>query len=134
MNPVREPFLGELERAVMEVLWSEGSCDAKEVYSTVGRERGITLNTIQSTMKRLFIKGFLSRVKESHAHIYAPAIDRESFFRQVLGRVVEELAVKEPANLIPAFVDLADRVSTRDLERLERLLGERIEARKATPS
>jgi hypothetical protein len=43
--------LGELEKAVLEHLWSVEAADAKAVHSIIGTQRGITLNTIQSTLR-----------------------------------------------------------------------------------
>ena len=84
-------LLGDLERTVMEHLWSTGPADAKAVHRAIGRERGITLNTVQSTLKRLQEKGILDRHKVSHAYIYEPRVDRQAFGRVVLGDVIGEL-------------------------------------------
>jgi len=55
-------------------LWHGGEGAAKAVHKGLGQARGITLNTIQSTLKRLFEKGLLSRDKVSHAHVYRPRV------------------------------------------------------------
>jgi DNA-binding HxlR family transcriptional regulator len=78
-GPVRPPLLGQLESSVMELLWAGGDGEAKAVHAALGRRRGITLNTIQSTLKRLFEKGLLSRDKVSHAHVYRPRVDRQEY-------------------------------------------------------
>jgi predicted transcriptional regulator len=46
------PLLGELELAVLERLWAEGTAEAKDVHRVIGEPRGITLSTIQSTLER----------------------------------------------------------------------------------
>lgn len=51
MLPVKRQNLGELEMAVLEHLWVTKSGDAKEIHNSVGTQRGITLNTIQSTLE-----------------------------------------------------------------------------------
>jgi hypothetical protein len=52
----------------MEHLWNTAEGEAKAVHTALGRHRGITLNTIQSTLKRLFEKGLLSRLCITLAH------------------------------------------------------------------
>src|SRR5689334_7057641 len=52
-GPVRPPLLGDLESAVMNHLWAGGDGDAKAVHEKLGKRLGITLNTVQSTLKRL---------------------------------------------------------------------------------
>ncbi|MGH7787626.1 MAG: BlaI/MecI/CopY family transcriptional regulator [Candidatus Binatia bacterium] len=121
--------LGDLETAVMEYCWMSGENDAKSVHRAIGEARQITLNTIQSTLKRLYAKGLLVRQKVSHAHVYAPRISREEFQRHVLAEIATGLSRSETAGMLAAFVDLAERAGEETLERLERLVAERLRAR-----
>lgn len=117
--------LGELERAVMDHLWAGGEGEAKSVHVALGKRRGITVNTIQSTLKRLFDKGLLEREKVSHAHIYRPRIDREQFQRGALGQLVAELMGGQADAMVSAFVDLTERAGPEHLARLEKLVADR---------
>jgi predicted transcriptional regulator len=131
MSPasVRPPLLGELESAVMEYLWAGGAGEAKAVHKALGRRRGITLNTIQSTLKRLYEKQMLEREKVSHAHVYRPRVSREDFQTSALGLLVGQLMHGEAAIMVSAFVDLAERAGPEHLARLEALVAERLQAR-----
>jgi predicted transcriptional regulator len=117
--------LGELERQVLEHLFRVGRADAKEVQADLGKRRGITLNTIQSTLKRLFEKGLLGRVKVSHAHVYVPALSREQFERGALDRTVERVLGGRPDAMVAAFVDLTERAGSEHLAKLEALVAAR---------
>lgn len=132
-GPVRPPLLGELETAVMERLWLDGEGDAKSLHAVLGRRRGITLNTVQSTVKRLFEKGLLARDKVSHAHVYRPRVSREEFHRDVIANVGEHLLRAEGDALLSAFVDVADRAGNGALERMEHLVAERLRERARRP-
>lgn len=55
--------LGKLEKIVLQYLWNKKEADAKQVHSVLGVPRGNSLNTIQSTLDRLFKKELLSRSK-----------------------------------------------------------------------
>jgi predicted transcriptional regulator len=123
--PTRPPRLGELETAVMEHLWNGGEGDAKAVHAVLGKRRGITLNTIQSTLKRLHSKRLLERDKVSHAHVYRPSGSREQFQRSALGELVGELMGGEADAMVAAFVDLTERAGPEHLARLEALVAER---------
>jgi predicted transcriptional regulator len=125
VGPVRPPLLGELETAVMNHLWAGGDGDAKAVHATLGRRRGITLNTIQSTLKRLWEKGLLERDKVSHAHVYRASVSREGYHRGLLGELVDELMQGHADAVVSAFVDLTERAGPQHLARLEALVGER---------
>lgn len=123
--PVRPPWLGELESAVMDYLWAGGDGEAKAVHQALGERRGITVNTIQSTLKRLYEKALLAREKVSHAHVYRPRISREDFQRGLLDQLVTELMRGEASAMVSAFVDLTERAGPEHLARLEAMVAER---------
>ena len=127
---VRRPiFLGDLEAAVIDHLWLNGPEDVKQVHRAVGRARGITLNTVQTTLKRLHKKGLLAREKVSHAYVYAPAVSRDEYQRRALDQTIELLMQGEAEAMVSAFVDLAERAGADQLQRLERLVAERLAKR-----
>ncbi len=107
-------------------LWSGDDGDAKAVHAVLGEARAITLNTIQSTLKRLFEKGLLSRDKVSHAHVYRVAVTREQFHRSLLGELVGEMMDHGADAMVSAFVDLAEQAGPEHLARLEALVAERV--------
>ena len=125
MQKASLPELGALESSVMEHLWTRGEGDAKSVHAALGKRRGITLNTIQSTLKRLFEKGLLVRDKVSHAHVYRPRTSRAEFERSALQGLIEDLMKGEAAGMVAAFVDLTERAGPEHLARLEALVAER---------
>ncbi len=112
----------------MDHLWAGHEGDAKAVHKTLGKPRGITLNTIQSTLKRLFEKGLLERDKVSHAHVYKPSMSREAFHRGALGEVIGALMGGEADAMVSAFVDLTERAGPEHLARLEALVAARRKA------
>ena len=128
MSASKPPFLGDLELAVMDHLWSRGGQDAKQVHRAIGRGRHITLNTIQSTLKRLFEKGLLEREKVSHAHVYAPCVTRADFHRGALQEVVDRLMGGKSDAMLSAFIGVAEQVGPEQLEQLEKLIAERLKS------
>lgn len=115
----------------MDFLWSGGEGEVKAVHKALGRKRGITLNTIQSTLKRLFEKGLLARDKVSYAHVYRPSIDREEFRRGALDKLIGTLMQGEAEAMVSAFVDLTERAGPEHLERLEQLVAQRRRAQRS---
>jgi len=109
----------------MNQLWTSGEGDAKAVHAALGKRRGITLNTIQSTLKRLFEKRLLERDKVSHAHIYRARMSREEFHRGLLGELVGDLMHGQADAVVAAFVDLTERAGPEHLARLEAMVAER---------
>jgi predicted transcriptional regulator len=128
------PLLGELEAAVMERLWDAGECDVKAMHRAIGVRRHITVNTVQSTMERLYRKGLLGRTKVSHAYVYRPEISREAYGAQLVEDVLGQVMRGDREPLLAAFVDLAARAGKDELDRLERLIADRRQGlRRAKP-
>lgn len=120
------PLLGELELAVMDFLWTHGPGDVRALHDAIGSRRKITSNTVQSTLKRLHDKGLADREKVSHAYIYSAACTRAEFHARALGQVVGDLKVGEADAVLAAFVDIAERAGSEQLERLEALVAKRL--------
>ena len=125
MSTLSRPYLGELELAVLEALWTHGPLDAKSAHRIIGTRRGIALNTVQSTLERLFRKQLLGREKISHAYVYASAVEREALMEKLIEEVVETFSNGHSEPMLVAFVDLAAKVDDENLSRLESLIAER---------
>ncbi len=123
MLPVKRPYLGELETAVMEHLWHCDSDDAKSVHQKVGTKREISLNTIQSTLERLFRKKLLNREKVAYAYVYSAAIERGELMSRLINDVVNTLSDGKSDYMLSAFVDFAARSDESSLDKLERLIA-----------
>jgi predicted transcriptional regulator len=112
---------------VLGRLWSDGPADVRGVHAAVGEPRGITPNTIQSTLERLHRKGLASRRKQGRAFLYAATLTR----RQWLARQLEELLRGVPGagaeTVASAFVDALERTGEAQLAALERLVRDRRE-------
>ncbi len=116
--------LGDLEVAVLEDLWGAGADHAKAVHGRLGGRRGISLNTIQSTLERLYRKGLLERTKEGHAYTYAPAMERERLLARLIEGATAPVAGSDGADtLLTAFVDFAAEQDEAALDRLEALIA-----------
>jgi predicted transcriptional regulator len=75
--------LGELETAVMELLWREPEQTVNQVEERLQRPRQIAHTTVLTTLDRMRRKGYLTREKKGKAFVYAPRYTREEFERGV---------------------------------------------------
>jgi predicted transcriptional regulator len=116
------PILGELESTVLEYLWDHTEADVKDVHRDIGGARGITVNTIQSTLERLHRKGLARRERVSHAYRYQPALSRDEFRARVVAVAAGELKGAAATGVLAAFVDLATKADENNLARLEALV------------
>ncbi len=113
--------LGELEKLLLNYLWSTGSCDAKQAHDHFKAARGGSLNTIQSALERLYKKGLLSRSKQGHAFLYAPAMDKKAFIGTVIKAATRDFA-PDQEQLMAAFASLSAELDEAQLTRLEAMI------------
>jgi len=81
------------------------------------------LNTIQSTLDRLYKKGLLTRAKSGHAFNYEPAIERKELLGSLIQTITEELAKNDAEAVLEAFVDISVSLDEKSLQRLEHLIA-----------
>jgi predicted transcriptional regulator len=116
--------LGELETAVMELLWAEPGQTVTQVERRLQRTREIAHTTVLTTLDRLHRKGYLARIKEGKAFVYAPRLSRDEFERGMAEEVLGALLGDFGAPALSAFVDLVGEDSAA-LEQLEAMIREK---------
>jgi predicted transcriptional regulator len=116
--------LGELQTAVMEMLWREPDLTVSEVEQRLQKNREIAHTTVLTTLDRMHQKGFLRREKQGKAFVYSPRFSKEEFERgvaqEVLGALLSDFT--EPA--LSAFVELIGEDGEK-LDQLEELIRQK---------
>ncbi len=110
--------LGELERAIMEILWAtDGTLSAYDLQERLA-DRKLAATTILTVLSRLENKGFVARSRDARPHRYSAAATREDhmaeLMHEVLGTASDRTAVLE------RFVG---QVSPEEAATLRKLLG-----------
>jgi predicted transcriptional regulator len=116
--------LGELQTAVMEILWREQGLTVNDVESRLQRRREIAHTTVQTTLDRMHGRGYLTREKHGKAFVYAPRYTREEFERGVAQEVLGALLGQFTEPALSAFVDLVGE-DTETLDQLEQMIREK---------
>lgn len=124
-------ILGELEKQVLNYFWLVPEADVKQTHEHFAQQRSGSLNTIQSTLDRLFKKNLLKRSKRGHAFVYTAACSRNEFISRLIRSVTEDFIKLDENNLLTAFVSLSSELDDTQLSELEVLIRE-YERRQAT--
>lgn len=121
--------LGELEAAVMSIIWDKGEASVQDVKDALEPTRPLAYTTIMTVMSRLSEKGMLNRRKEGRAYLYTPADSQEkvagSLLRALVRRFYDGAAVSAIAHLLESEEELDEAKLTR----LENLIKARREER-----
>lgn len=124
------PRLGELEKQVLEFLWQVNEADVQKAYKVLGVPRGITLNTVGSALERLYKKKLVTRERQSHAYLYRPLIDRETFLTRSMVEAAGGLKALGDKGLVSAFIDLATEANDETLDELAELIQRKREQKR----
>jgi predicted transcriptional regulator len=116
--------MGELESAVMEILWKESERSVTEVEDKLRKRRNIAHTTVLTTLDRMFRKGYLSREKQGKAFVYSARYSRDEFERGMAQEVLGALLNDYRTPALSAFVDLVGE-NEHTLEQLEAMIREK---------
>jgi predicted transcriptional regulator len=111
--------LGPLELELMQILWSRGESNVREVVFRLNRSLAYT--TVMTTLDRLYKKGFLERRMPDRAFVYSPRFSREEWERQLAESLVAGwLAGSRPSREL-LFSSFLDAVGEHDVTLLDEL-------------
>jgi predicted transcriptional regulator len=87
---VRLRGLGELERAIMEVVWAaDGPLTGRAVVDELSRDRQVAYTTVLTVMDRLVGKDLLTRRRQGRAHTYQAAQSRAAYTADLMASVLD---------------------------------------------
>jgi predicted transcriptional regulator len=76
--------LGDLERAIMDVLWGTRAALTVREVSVRLTERDLAHTTVMTVLDRLAKKGFARRERDGRAWRYRPAATREAYVTELM--------------------------------------------------
>lgn len=112
------------ELDVMVVLWDRGDATVAEVQESLADDLAYT--TVLTVLRVLEEKGHIGHSEEGRAYRYHPLVEREEAGASALGRLVDRVFGGSPELLLTQLVK-ERKLSDGELERMRRLLDERLE-------
>jgi predicted transcriptional regulator len=111
--------MGDLEAAVMDVLWDRGGwLTPGEVHEALTTQRKLAYTTVMTILVRLWQKGRLERERDGRAFAYRPVQSREEHAAARMGELLT--ATRDRPLALNHFVD---ELSPADRAQLRRMLG-----------
>jgi BlaI family penicillinase repressor len=95
--------LGELERSILSIVWSNTQVTAEQVREELGRP--LKDSTIRTVLRRLEEKGYLAHSVENRTFIYRPAETRQRVAGRAVKRIVDWFCEGSVEALLVGMVD-----------------------------
>ena len=113
--------LGELQHAIMKVLWERSEATVAEVHEALYDARGLAPTTIATMLRKMEHKGVVAHRVEDRHFVYRPTVTEGEVRSSMVGELVDRLFAGDPAALVSHLV--ADRdIDEAEIERLRDLL------------
>lgn len=102
--------LGDLEREVMEQLWTAAQpMTVRAIHAQLATSRDLAYTTVMTVLDRLAKKGVVQRVREGKAYLYSPVGSREQLAADLMFE-----ALSDAGDRSDALVRFVDRVTPEE--------------------
>lgn len=125
MSEQRFAILGDLERAIMDVVWTQGEVTVRGVLGALQRSRSSAYTTIMTVMNRLVEKGMLRRLHDDASYTYRAVVSKNEFLHRSSQQIIRRFVRDYGDVAIAHFVDVIDDVDPKKLAALRRRLQPR---------
>lgn len=106
-QPQRMRAFGELEAAIMELLWNaQEPRVVRDVMTDLRPQRPLAYTTVMTVMDNLHNKGWLTRERDGRAWRYSVAVSREAYTVQLMNEALD--VSSDRAGALARFVEQID--------------------------
>ncbi len=117
----RSPALTDAEAKVMAVIWQRQTATVGDVVTALRKGRGATYSTIQTILRILETKGYVTHDKVERAFIYRAVVDEHQARRRALKHLLARLFNGSPRLLVSNVLEDED-IDPAELEQLKNLI------------
>lgn len=96
--------LGELQHAIMRILWSVGEASSAEVHAALLVERGLAPTTIATMLRKMEHKGVVTHRAEGRQFVYRATVSEEEVRRSMVAELLDRVFCGDPAALVSHLV------------------------------
>lgn len=116
--------LGDLQLAIMRVLWERGEASVADAHLALVDERGLAPTTIATMLVKMEKKGVVTHRKEGRKFVYRPTITEAEAKRSMVDELTDKLFLGDPAALVSHLIS-EHALDAGDLEEIRRRIAER---------
>jgi BlaI family penicillinase repressor len=120
--------LGDLQLAIMRVLWRGGEASVADVHETLEPERGLALTTIATMLAKMEKKGVVEHRAEGRRFLYRPTVSEGQVRRSMVADLTSQLFRGDVFALVNHLLS-EHEIDSRELDRLRGLIASQEAAR-----
>lgn len=116
--------LGDLQLAIMRILWSAGEASVADVHEALEPERGLALTTIATMLAKMEKKGVVDHRAEGRRFIYRPTVSEGQVRRSMVTDLTSQLFRGDVFALVNHLLS-EHEIDSRELDQLRGLIAAR---------
>lgn len=119
----RSPALTDAEARVMAVLWERTTATVADVVAALKKKRSVSYSTVQTILRILEGKGYVSHEKVGRAFIFRPRVDERQARRRAVRHLMTRLFNGSPSLLVLNVLE-DEQIDSDELVRLKKVIEE----------
>jgi predicted transcriptional regulator len=121
MSKEKLKAMSPAETEILRLVWQFGEATVQQVHEALPAGRKVAYKTVQTLLRRLEDKGYLTHKTQGKAHIFCPAVKREAVVKRTVLDFLDRLFGGDPKPLMH-FLAREGRIDTEDIEELKKLI------------
>lgn len=117
----QSPALTDAEAQVMAVVWRMQSASVSDVVTGLNAQRAVSYSTVQTILRILETKGYVTHEKVARAFVYRPVVDERQARLRALRHLASRLFDGSPSLLVLNVLEDED-IDPAERERLRKLI------------
>jgi BlaI family penicillinase repressor len=109
------------ETEILRLVWQLGEATVQQIHEALPVNRTVAYKTVQTLLRRLEEKRYLTHKVEGKAHVFVPAVKRQAVVKRTVLDFVDRLFGGDPRPLMQ-FLAEDGRIDAEDIEELKRLI------------
>ena len=116
--------LGDLQLAIMSVLWERSEATASEVHAALLETRGLAVTTIKTMLRKMEDRGIVAHREDGRTFVYRAAVEEADVRTSMVGDVVERMFGGDGAALVNHLIE-AGEIDMNELDELRATLAKK---------
>lgn len=114
--------LGDLQLAIMRILWARDEATVADVHEALEPERGLALTTIATMLAKLEKKGVVDHRAEGRRYIFRPTVSEGQVRRSMVSDLTSQLFRGDALALVNHLLS-EHEIDAQELDQLRELIA-----------